>query len=204
VDNGNPRQLQGFPAAYEAIQAILEYGEKVLVCAFENTTVDQTLRNIIALLKSTYGCSKETIERLVKRIGYRAKIASDIHPFCNHDELARAKIVGTTLHSSSSTSFSFSSIALHTIIVATSFLFQSIQNTQSLLVLLLMLLLEKLRKHIIFKILITSNSKHKRLKEIVSIYQLLWMRRPLQIVPILFPPPILCNYAKFIQRNMLL
>jgi hypothetical protein len=50
----------------------------------------------------------------------------------------------------------------------------------------------KLKKHIIFKIsLIASNSKHKRLKEIVSIYQLLWMRRLLQIIPILFLPPIL-------------
>ena len=85
----------------------------MLVCAFENTTVDQTLRNIVMILKSTYGCNKEIVERLVKRIGYRAKIASDIHPFCNHDELARAKIVGTTLHSSSSSSSS-SSIALHT------------------------------------------------------------------------------------------
>src|ERR671931_2620863 len=80
---------------------------------FENGTVDRTLRNIIAILKSTYGCSKETIETLVKRIGYRSRIALDIQPFCNRHELTRAKIVGTTLHSSSSSSSS-SSIALHT------------------------------------------------------------------------------------------
>jgi hypothetical protein len=43
-----PGTRKTFVAAYEAVQAILEYGEKVLVCAFENTTVDQTLRNIIA------------------------------------------------------------------------------------------------------------------------------------------------------------
>ena len=101
---GPPGTGKTFVAAYEAIKAILEYGEKVLVCAFENTTVDQTLRNIIAILKSTYGCNKETTKTLVKRIGYRPRIANDIQPFCNHNELARASIVGTTLHSSSSSS----------------------------------------------------------------------------------------------------
>ena len=55
---GPPGTGKTFVAACEAAQAILEYSEKVLVCAFENATVDKTLRNIIALLKSTYGCGK--------------------------------------------------------------------------------------------------------------------------------------------------
>ena len=40
---GPPGTGKTFVAAYEAIKAILEYGERVLVCAFENTTVDRIL-----------------------------------------------------------------------------------------------------------------------------------------------------------------
>jgi superfamily I DNA and/or RNA helicase len=73
-----------------------------LVCAFENSTVDQTIQNIIRLLQSRYGWRQDVIARSVKRTGFIAKAALNLHPFItrNRHELAIARIVGTTLHSS--------------------------------------------------------------------------------------------------------
>lgn len=56
---GQPGTGKTCVPACEAVQAIIEYCERVLVCAFENATVDQTIRNIIFVLKTTYGCTKE-------------------------------------------------------------------------------------------------------------------------------------------------
>ena len=89
-------------AANEATLAVIENDERVLVCAFENSTVDQTIRNIVRLLHSRYGWSQDVIARSVKRTGFIAKVATDLHPYTtrNGDEIATARIVGTTLHSS--------------------------------------------------------------------------------------------------------
>jgi superfamily I DNA and/or RNA helicase len=73
-----------------------------LVCAFENSTVDQTIRNIVRLLQSRYGWRQDVITRSVKRTGFIAKAAPSLYPYTtrNRHELAIARIVGTTLHSS--------------------------------------------------------------------------------------------------------
>lgn len=54
------------------------------------------------MLKIKYGWRDEIITRSVKRIGHIAKISDDIRPHFsrNHRELAVARIIGTTLHSS--------------------------------------------------------------------------------------------------------
>ena len=74
----------------------------MLVCAFENSTVDQTIRNIVGLLQSRYGWSNDIIVRAVKRTGSIARAAADLYPYTtrNRGEIANARIVGTTLHSS--------------------------------------------------------------------------------------------------------
>lgn len=74
----------------------------MLVCAFENSTVDQTIRNIARLLQSRYGWSQDVIARSVKRTGFIARAAPDLYFYStrNRDEIATARIIGTTLHSS--------------------------------------------------------------------------------------------------------
>jgi superfamily I DNA and/or RNA helicase len=76
-----------------------------LVCAFENSTVDQTVRNIVRLLQIRYGWRQDVITKSVKRTGFIAKAAPNLHPYTtrNRHELAIARIVGTTLHSSYAT-----------------------------------------------------------------------------------------------------
>ena len=89
-------------AAHEATRAVIENDERILVCAYENTTVDQTIRNIVRLLQSRYGWSQDVITRSVKRTGYIVRAASDLNPYSTRRraELANARIIGTTLHSS--------------------------------------------------------------------------------------------------------
>jgi superfamily I DNA and/or RNA helicase len=89
-------------AAHEATRAVIENDERVLVCAFENSTVDQTVRNIVRLLQRRYGWRQDVVTRSVKRTGFIAKAAPDLHLHTTRarDELAIARIVGTTLHSS--------------------------------------------------------------------------------------------------------
>src|SRR5437870_4794899 len=91
-----------FVAAYEICAAVMEHDERVLVTAFQNSTVDNTLRFVIQLLRNRYGLSEDIIKRSVKRTGNLSKVADDILPYFpnNFNELARARIVGTTLHSS--------------------------------------------------------------------------------------------------------
>jgi hypothetical protein len=67
---------------FEAARAVIENDERVLVCAFENSIVDQTIRNIARLLQSRYGWSDDVIARSVKRTGFIARAApvfSDNH-----------------------------------------------------------------------------------------------------------------------------
>ncbi len=99
---GPPGTGKTFVAGTEATCAVTELDQRVLVCAFQNSTVDQTLRYIIAMLRSRYGWSEDVIRRSVKRTGHIAKVADDIRPHFskNHTELSTARIVGTTLHSS--------------------------------------------------------------------------------------------------------
>lgn len=99
---GPPGTGKTFVAANEVVRAVTENDERVLVCAYENSTVDQTIRNIAILLQSRYGWSQDIIARSVKRTGYIARAAPDLYPYCtrNRNELAIARIVGTTLHSS--------------------------------------------------------------------------------------------------------
>ena len=53
------------------------------------------------MLKSRDGWSQDIVTRSVKRTGSIAKVADDILPyFSRNRELATARIVGTTLHSS--------------------------------------------------------------------------------------------------------
>lgn len=40
------------------------------ICAFENSTVDQTMCNIARLLQSRYGWNQDVIDRSVKRTGF--------------------------------------------------------------------------------------------------------------------------------------
>jgi|GEM_PF-6770166 len=99
---GPPGTGKTFVAATEATRAVTELDQRILVCAFQNSTVDQTLRYIIEMLKSRYGWSQDIVRRSVKRTGSIAKIAGDIitHFSTNRNELTTARIVGTTLHSS--------------------------------------------------------------------------------------------------------
>jgi AAA domain len=99
---GPPGTGKTYLAANEAVRAVTENDERVLVCAYENSTVDQTIRNIAALLQSRYGWSQDVVARSVRRTGFIARAAPDLYPYCtrNRHELAVARIVGTTLHSS--------------------------------------------------------------------------------------------------------
>jgi superfamily I DNA and/or RNA helicase len=99
---GPPGTGKTFVAATEATCAVTELDQRILVCAFQNSTVDQTLRYIVGMLKSRYGWSQDIVRRSVKRIGSVAKVADDIIPHfsTNRTELTTARIVGTTLHSS--------------------------------------------------------------------------------------------------------
>ena len=99
---GPPGTGKTFVAATEATRAVTELDQRILVCAFQNSTVDQTLRYIVEMLKSRYGWSQDIVRRSVKRTGSIAKIAGDIitHFSTNRNELTTARIVGTTLHSS--------------------------------------------------------------------------------------------------------
>src|SRR6476659_2634026 len=91
-----------FIAAHEICAAVMEHDERVLVNAYQNSTVDNTMRFVIQLLKKRYGWSEDVIRRSVKRTGNLSKVANDIIPYFsnNFNELSRARIVGTTLHSS--------------------------------------------------------------------------------------------------------
>jgi superfamily I DNA and/or RNA helicase len=91
-----------FVAAHEICAAVMEHDERVLVNAYQNSTVDNTMRFVIQLLKKRYGWSEDVIRRSVKRTGNLSKVANDIIPYFsnNFNELSRARIVGTTLHSS--------------------------------------------------------------------------------------------------------
>ena len=95
------RQEQGkhLLAATEATRAVTELDQRILVCAFQNSTVAQTLRYIVEMLRSRYGWSQGIVRRSVKRIGSIAKVADDIIPHFsrNRTELTTARIVGTTL-----------------------------------------------------------------------------------------------------------
>jgi hypothetical protein len=99
---GPPGTGKTFVAATEATRAVTELDQRILVCAFQNSTVDQTLRYLVEMLKSRYGWSQDIVRRSVKRTGSIAKIAGDIIPHfsTNRNELTTARIVGTTLHSS--------------------------------------------------------------------------------------------------------
>ena len=99
---GPPGTGKTFVAGTEATRAMTELDQRILVCAFQNSTVDQTLRYIVEMLKSRYGWSQDIVTRSVKRIGSIPKVADDILPYFsrNRTELATARIVGTTLHSS--------------------------------------------------------------------------------------------------------
>ena len=99
---GPPGTGKTFVAATEATRAVTELDQRILVCAFQNSTVDQTLRYIVEMLKSRYGWSQDIVRRSIKRIGSIAKVSDDILPHFsrNRTELATARIVGTTLHSS--------------------------------------------------------------------------------------------------------
>ena len=99
---GPPGTGKTFVAATEATRAVTELDQRILVCAFQNSTVDQTLRYIVEMLRSRYGWSQDIVRRSVKRIGSIAKVADDIIPHfsTNRNELTTARLVGTTLHSS--------------------------------------------------------------------------------------------------------
>jgi predicted ribonuclease YlaK len=65
---GPPGTGKTFVAATEATCAVTELDQRKLVCAFQNSTVDQTLRYIVGMLKSRYGWSQDIVRRSVKRI----------------------------------------------------------------------------------------------------------------------------------------
>ncbi len=52
---GPPGTGKTFVLATEATRAVTELDQRILVCAYQNSTVDQTLRKIVQLLKSRYG-----------------------------------------------------------------------------------------------------------------------------------------------------
>ncbi|MGC1932459.1 MAG: AAA domain-containing protein, partial [Candidatus Nitrosopolaris sp.] len=99
---GPPGTGKTFVAATESTRAVTELDQRILVCAFQNSTVDQTLRYIVEMLRSRYGWSQDIVRRSVKRIGSISKVADDIIPHfsTNRNELTTARLVGTTLHSS--------------------------------------------------------------------------------------------------------
>src|SRR5438034_7676007 len=77
---GPPGTGKTFVAATEATRAVTELDQRILICAFQNSTVDQTLRYIIAMLRASYGWSEDIVRRSVKRIGRIARIDDDIMP----------------------------------------------------------------------------------------------------------------------------
>jgi superfamily I DNA and/or RNA helicase len=99
---GPPGTGKTFVAATEVTRAMTELDQRILVCAYQNSTVDQTLRYVVEMLRSKYGWSQDIIRRTVKRIGSFAKVADDVIPHysTNRNELRNARLVGTTLHSS--------------------------------------------------------------------------------------------------------
>ncbi len=98
---GPPGTGKTFVAAIEATKALIEYHQRILICAYQNSTVDNTLRFIIKQLVE-HGWDPKMIEQTIKRTGNISRISDDIRPYFsrNSSELATAKIVGTTLHSS--------------------------------------------------------------------------------------------------------
>ena len=98
---GPPGTGKTFVAAIEAANALIELDQRILICAYQNSTVDNTLRCIIKQLRY-YGWNDESIRRIISRTGNLSRIADDIKPYFsrNSNDLAMAKIVGTTLHSS--------------------------------------------------------------------------------------------------------
>ncbi len=80
----------------------MKYNERVLITAYQNSTVDMTLRYIIQLLKIRFGMKDNDIIKKVKRTGTLSKVAQEILPYytINHHDLSEARIVGVTLHSS--------------------------------------------------------------------------------------------------------
>jgi superfamily I DNA and/or RNA helicase len=98
---GPPGTGKTFVAAIEAANALMERDQRILICAYQNSTVDNTLRCIVKQLKYC-GWNDESIRRTISRTGNLSRIADDIKPYFsrNSNDLAQAKIVGTTLHSS--------------------------------------------------------------------------------------------------------
>jgi superfamily II DNA or RNA helicase len=87
---GPPGTGKTFVLANEATRAVTE-----VVCAYRNSTVDQTLRKIVQLLKFRYGWNDEIVRRAVKRIGSIAKVKNDILPHFsrNRNELTTVRII---------------------------------------------------------------------------------------------------------------
>ncbi len=98
---GPPGTGKTFVAAIEAANALIERDQRILICAYQNSTVDNTLRCIIKQLKYC-GWNDESIRKTISRTGNLSRIADDIKPYFsrNSNDLVQAKIVGTTLHSS--------------------------------------------------------------------------------------------------------
>jgi DNA polymerase III delta prime subunit len=99
---GPPGTGKTTTASHEAVVATTQLGERVLVTAFQNSTVDLTLRYILSLLNSRFHFHKDQLLRMVCRTGTLGKVAADIQPYHtnNHHRLDQAQIVGVTLHSS--------------------------------------------------------------------------------------------------------
>ena len=91
-----------FVAAYEIAAAVMQLDQRVLVCAYQNSTVDNTLRYTIRILRNEYGFTDDNIRASLKRTGNLSKVSSDIKEYfsVNFRELSVARIVGTTLYSS--------------------------------------------------------------------------------------------------------
>jgi len=84
--------------AQEISEAVTARGERVLMCAGQNATVDQTLLIVEAILKE-----RGLPYNVIKRTGNISKSSEDIvGRFATHkrDELSRARVVFTTFHSS--------------------------------------------------------------------------------------------------------
>jgi superfamily I DNA and/or RNA helicase len=98
---GPPGTGKTHVAAIEATKALIEYNQRILICAYQNSTVDNTLRFIIKQLIFN-GWDPNAIQKTIKRTGNISRISDDMNPYFsrNSGELALAKIVGTTLHSS--------------------------------------------------------------------------------------------------------
>ena len=99
---GPPGTGKTFVGVEEAVESVIKNDERVLIRAYENSTVDQLIRNSTKLLQRRYGWSQDVIARSVRRTGFIARAAPDLYPYCtrNRHELSIARIVGTTLHSS--------------------------------------------------------------------------------------------------------